>query len=311
LASFNAVMSSVNDAISGATDSGRLHTRINGRTPVFLICSPRPRVGKTLIARLLTEFFRFDGRSAAAFDTSPSDASLSHYLPECTVLATISDIKNQMALFDQLIVNDARPKIIDLAAGLFDPFLALIRDIGFLEEASKQSVSPLVLFVADRHQVSSEAYQMIWRWIPESLLVPVHNQAIMAAWHYGNFPTRRANGVPLRIPCLPWTLNNVVNKRDFSFTKFLDTPDNVLNELREWINRSFVAFRELQLSILIENFRPLFSRGCTQRDAHSEVIRRDGAGYHLSSGAQGGPDGKQAPLQAGPPDAVQTPLSEL
>jgi hypothetical protein len=152
---------------------------------------------------------------------------------------------------------------------------------------------------------------MIWRWIPESLLVPVHNQAIMAAWHYGNFPTRRANGVPLRIPCLPWTLNNVVNKRDFSFTKFLDTPDNVLNELREWINRSFVAFRELQLSILMENFRPLFSRGCTQRDAHSEVIRRDGAGYHLSSGAQGGPDGKQAPLQAGPPDAVQTPLSEL
>jgi hypothetical protein len=40
-------------------------------------------------------------------------------------------------------------------------------------------------------------------------------------------------------------------------------------------------------------------------------IRRDGAGYHLSSGAQGGPDGKQAPLQAGPPDAVQIPLSEL
>jgi hypothetical protein len=268
-------MSSVNDAISGETDSGRLHTGVNGRTPVFIVCSPRPRVGKTLIARLLTEFFLFDGRSAAAFDTNPSDTSLSHYLPGCTVAATISDIKNQMALFDQLIVNDARPKIIDLAAGLFDPFLTLMRDIGFLGEAPKQSVSPLVLFVADRHQVSSEAYQMIWRWIPGSLLVPVHNQAIMAAWHYGNFPTRRANGAPLRIPCLPWTLNSVVNKRDFSFTKFLDTPDNVQNELGEWINRSFVAFRELQLSILMENFRPLFSRGYTQRDVHSQVREED------------------------------------
>ena len=33
--------------------------------------------------------------------------------------------------------------------------------------------------------------------------------------------------------------------------------------------------------------------------------------HHLSRGAQGGPDGKQAPLQAGPPDAVQPLLSEL
>ena len=268
-------MSVVNDAISGETDPDRLHTGVNGRTPVFLICSPRPRVGKTLIARLLTEFFLFDGRSAAAFDASPNDASLSRYLPECTVPATISDIKSQMALFDQLIVNDARPKIIDLAAGLFEPFLALMRNIGFLEEAPKQSVSPVVLFVADRHQASSEAYQMIWRWFPGSLLVPVHNQAIMTAWHYANFPTRRANDVPLRIPCLPGKLNGVVNKKGFSFAKFLDTPVNSPTELHEWINRSFVAFRELQLSILMENFRPLFNRGCTQRDVHSEV-RGDG-----------------------------------
>src|SRR5262249_29999952 len=118
------------------------------------------------------------------------------------------------------------------------------------------------------HPVSSGAYQTICRWIPGSLLVPVHNQAIIAAWHYRNFPTRRANGVPLRIPCLPWTLNNVVNKRGFSFTKYLDTPVNFPTELHEWIHRSFIAFRELQLCILMENFRPLFNRGYTQRDGH-------------------------------------------
>jgi hypothetical protein len=261
-------MSGINNAMSGERDADRLHTRANGRTPVFLICSPRPRVGKTLIARLLTEFFLFDGRSVAAFDASPNDASLSRYLPDCTVPATISDIKSQMALFDQLIINDARPKIIDLAAGLFDPFLTLIRNIGFLEEAPKQSVSPVVLFVADRHQVSSEAYQKIWRSFPGSLLVPVHNQAIMSAWHYGNFPTRRANGVPLRIPCLPWTLNSVVNRKGFSFSKFLDTSVNFPTELHEWINRSFVTFRELQLSILMEDFRPLFNPRRTKQDTY-------------------------------------------
>jgi hypothetical protein len=260
-------MRGVNDADN--TDGVRLHTGGHGRTLVFIVCSPRPRVGKTLIARLLTEFFVFDGRSVATFDASPNEASLSRYLPELAIPATISDIKSQMALFDRLIIDDSRAKIVDLAAELFDPFVALIRDIGFLEEAPKESVSPVVLFVADRHQASSEAYQRIWRWFPDTLLVPVHNQAMMDAWHYGYFPSRRANGAPLRISCLPRTLNSLVDKKGFSFTKFLETPVNASTELHEWINRSFVAFRELQLSILMERFRPLFSRQCTQRELHS------------------------------------------
>jgi hypothetical protein len=261
-------MRAVND-LAGDTDGVRLHPGGSGRTPVFIVCSPRPRVGRTLIARLLTEFFVFDRRSVAIFDASPNAASLSRYLPDLTIPATISDIKTQMALFDRLIINDGRAKIVDVAAELFDPFIALIRDIGFFAEAAKQSVSPVVLFVADRHQASSEAYQRIWQWFPDSLLVPIHNQAIMDAWHYGRFPSRRANGFPLRIPRLPWTLNSVVNKKGFSFTKFLETPVDAPTELHEWINRSFVAFRELQLSILMESFRPLFNRGCTQRDVYS------------------------------------------
>jgi hypothetical protein len=183
-----------------------------------------------------------------------------------------------MALFDRLIINDARPKIIDLAAGLFNPFFALMQNISFLEEAAKQSVTLVLLFLADRQQVSSEAYQMMWRSFPESLLIPVHNQAIMDVWHYSNFPTRRANGVPLRIPSLPRKLHGVVNKKGFSFTNILNTPVNFSTELQEWIDRSFLAFRELQLCILMENFRPLFNARRTQRDVHSGTQEVDGLG---------------------------------
>jgi hypothetical protein len=262
-------MSRTDDAISGETHSDRSHPEINGRTPVFFVCSPRPRVGKTLIARLLTEFFVFDGRSVATFDASPNDASLSHYLPESTEPAAISDIKSQMALFDRLLINDAKPKVIDVAAELFDSFFALMGNIGFLEEAPKQSVSPVVLFVADRQQASSEAYELIWRRFPDSLLVPVHNRAVMDVWQYGNFPTWRANSLLLRIPFLPWKLRGVINKKGFSFIKLLETPANFPTELHEWINRSFIAFRELQVCVLMENFRPLFNRMRTQRDVQS------------------------------------------
>jgi hypothetical protein len=38
------------------------------RNSVAIVASPRPRVGKTLLARLLTDFHLQEGRSVAAFD---------------------------------------------------------------------------------------------------------------------------------------------------------------------------------------------------------------------------------------------------
>jgi hypothetical protein len=37
-------------------------------TPLYVICSPQRSVGKTLLARLLAEFYLIDGRPVAAFD---------------------------------------------------------------------------------------------------------------------------------------------------------------------------------------------------------------------------------------------------
>ena len=34
------------------------------RTPVYIVCSPRPRVGKTLLSRLLTEYLYLENRYA-------------------------------------------------------------------------------------------------------------------------------------------------------------------------------------------------------------------------------------------------------
>ncbi len=251
-------MSGVEHAVAREAASGERQAQLSRRTPVFIVCSPRPRVGKTLIARLLTEFFVFDGQPVAAFDVSPNPVSLAHFLPDCTVTAAISDTRSQMALFDRLIMNDARPKIIDLAAELFNPFFALMRNIGFAEEARRQCVSPVALFVADQHHRSVQAYEMIWRHFPGIIPVPVHNQATMSGWDGDSFPTRRAHGGPLRIARVPWTSNAVVNRSGFSFAQFLDTPNSFSTELHQWISRSFVAMRELQLRMLMEDLRPLF-----------------------------------------------------
>ena len=46
------------------------------RTPVFIICSPRPLVGKTLTARLLCEFLLLKHSTVAAFDINLKEPSL-------------------------------------------------------------------------------------------------------------------------------------------------------------------------------------------------------------------------------------------
>ncbi len=51
------------------------------RTPVYIICSPRPLVGKTLIARLLSEFLLLKDGAVAAFDINLKEPSLLEYLP--------------------------------------------------------------------------------------------------------------------------------------------------------------------------------------------------------------------------------------
>src|SRR5438552_957350 len=85
-----------------------------GATPVFIVTSSRPRVGKTLVARALTEFFCTQRRPVQAFDVNPDDFRLLDTLPAYTAATSLNDTRGEMALFDQLVAADGVPKVIDL-----------------------------------------------------------------------------------------------------------------------------------------------------------------------------------------------------
>jgi hypothetical protein len=87
-----------------------------------LFASPRPRVSKNLLARLLADFHLHEGRSVAAFDLNIGERTLTQFLPEKTTIATIRDINGQMALFDRLVADEDTTKVIDLGHESFEPF---------------------------------------------------------------------------------------------------------------------------------------------------------------------------------------------
>src|ERR1700687_3544865 len=128
------------------------------RTPVYIICSPRPLVGKTLIARLLSEFLLLKHGAVAAFDINLKEPSLIEYLPAITETAEVDDTFGKMALMDRLIVNDGIAKVIDLGFHAFDEVFKMSDEIGYIKEAARRRVAPMILFVADTDRVSARFY---------------------------------------------------------------------------------------------------------------------------------------------------------
>ena len=215
-------------------------------TPVYIICSPRPLVGKTLLARLLSEFLLLKDGIVSSFDINLKEPSLLEYLPRTTETADVVDTFGKMQLMDRLIVHDGTAKVIDLGFHAFDEFFKMISEIGFLKEATRRGVAPVVLFVADTDRVSGRSYPMLQEQIPAKALITIDNEHVVR----GELPTAMAAGRVLRISALPSFLKTYIDRVSFSFTDYLRNERDSSTELHQWIRRNYTSFRELELSLL-------------------------------------------------------------
>ena len=215
-------------------------------TPVYIICSPRPLVGKTLLARLLSEFLLLKDGIVSSFDINLKEPSLLEYLPRITETADVVDTYGKMQLMDRLIVHDGIAKVIDLGFHAFDEFFKMTHQIGFLKEAARRGVAPVVLFVADTDRVSARSYPTLQEYFPAKALITIDNEHVVR----GELPTAMAAGRVLRISALPSFLKTYIDRVSFSFTDYLRNERDSSTELHQWIRRNYTSFRELELSLL-------------------------------------------------------------
>jgi hypothetical protein len=216
-------------------------------TPVYIICSPRPLVGKTLIARQLSEFLLLKNGDMAAFDINLKEPSLLEYLPNLTETAEVEDTYGKMKLMDRIIVNDGIAKVIDLGFHAFDEFFRMSDEIGFVKEAARRGVTPVILFVADSDRVSARGHATLREQIPRNALVVVDNEFMVR----GELPEAMTQGRILRIAALPTFLKTYVDRLTFSFTGYLRSERDSSTELHQWIRRNYLSFRELELSLIL------------------------------------------------------------
>jgi hypothetical protein len=218
------------------------------QTPVFIICSPRPLVGKTLMARLMSEFLLLHYGKVTAFDVNLKEPSLLEFLPDITETAEVDDTFGKMALMDRVILNDGTPKVIDLGFHAFDEFFKMTEEIGFVKEAVRRGVAPIILFVGDTDRVSARSYPVLQRQIPPGSLVTVDNEYVVR----GELPEAFASGKILRLAALPTFLRTYIDRLSFSFTDYLRNEKDSSTELHQWIRRNYLSFRQLELSLILQ-----------------------------------------------------------
>src|ERR1700731_1347111 len=217
-------------------------------TPVYIICSPRPLVGKTLIARQLSEFLLLKNGTVATFDINLKEPSLLEYPPATPETAEVDDPFGKMSLMGPLIVNDGVAKVIDLGFHAFDEFIKMSEEICFMKEAAPRAVAPIILFIADTDRVSARAFPVLKEQIPRSGLVVVDNEHVVR----GELPDTMAQGRILRIAALPVFLKTYVDRLTFSFTGYLRNEKDSSTELHQWIRRNYLSFRELELGVMLQ-----------------------------------------------------------
>ena len=217
-------------------------------TPVYIVCSPRPHVGKTLVARLLSEFLLLKNGTVTAFDINLKEPMLIDFLPKITETAEIDDTFGKMALMDRIIIDDGLSKVIDLGFHAFDEFFKMSEEIGFLKEAVRRNIAPIVLFMADTDRSSARGHEMLLRQIPPDRLIVVDDEFIVR----GELPEAMARGAVLRMTALPAFLKTYIDRLTFSFTDYLRQERDSSTELHQWIRRNYFNFRELELNLITQ-----------------------------------------------------------
>jgi hypothetical protein len=248
-------VSLVRDLALPAGDNAEALGEPEKRQPIFVVCSPRPDVGCTLISRLLVEYLAADERRPLAFDVNPIDRALARHLPLQAIPANLDSTRGEMALFDRLILKDGAPKVVDVGADLFDAFFDVMRHVGFAGEARASAIDLIILFVCAPDRRCVDAYRRLFMRRGVFTVVPVEN-AIEGGAHR-EMPLPLGSLPPIRIGTLPPQAADLIDRADFSFSETLRRPAENL-AMHDWTRTAFVALRDLELRLQMAGFAELF-----------------------------------------------------
>jgi len=114
---------------------------------VILVGADKGGVGKTTVARTLLDYFSAHNVPLRAFDTESPRGTLKRFHPDVTEVVDVTQVADQMKIFDTLGNDVNKVTVIDVRAGLLSPTLRALGEIGLLDSAKKGQITFAVFHI--------------------------------------------------------------------------------------------------------------------------------------------------------------------
>jgi hypothetical protein len=229
------------------------------RTLVYFVCSPHSRTGVTTTARLITDYYLSRGRPVDCYDTDSREPSYALRYPDHSRIVDIFSIQGQIALFDPLLVADDRPKVVDVWSRSYDQLFSTIAEIGFLEEAARAGVEPIVFHQSDASAMAASNARLLTTTWPNLRVTVVHNEgaAPIGPEARGLLAAYQARG-KLVIPRLDRLIARELDGLDMSFSHLLRDPPTAMpgvvqEALKGWLAPIFTQLQSFELRIQLQS----------------------------------------------------------
>jgi hypothetical protein len=124
--------------------------------------------------------------------------------------------------------------------------MGMIDQIGYMKEADRRGVDPVIMYVADSDRTSGATFAKLRRTFANYAIVPVDNEFVL----HGEPPASYAGLKALRIRALPPFLKTYIDRPSFSFTRFLRQDTDSTSELNRWVRSNYLRFRDIELNLI-------------------------------------------------------------
>lgn len=229
------------------------------RTPVFFICSPHSRTGVTTAARLLTDYYLSRNVGVEGFDANSREPLYGALFPQTTRVVDLDDVKGQILLFDRLLVDDETPKVVDVWHRSYERLFATIAEIGFLEEARRLGVEPIVLFQTDITASAANSALVLKTTWPDLTMSVIHNRgASPLGRDFLAVLARYPASGKFVIPRLEAPIARALDDVDLSLSRFMREPPATMSivmrtALKAWLLPIFTQFQSFELRLELQS----------------------------------------------------------
>jgi hypothetical protein len=234
---------------------------MSARTHAFIVCSPHARTGVTTFARLFADFFTYTRQPFVGFDTDPHESTFAQCFLRDVAVADLATIQGQVALFDNLLLTDGIPKVVDVWTRAWRSFFDIATSTEFFAEAARRGVRPYLLYIPDGSEQALQTVEdMLTKW-PELGLAVIGNEGTVPLGAGGLDYLARFPAVhTFELKALDPVVRRAIEDPGFSFSKFLLDQNDAMSivvraSLRSWLLPIFQQFQSFQLKLAMEDSR--------------------------------------------------------